>query len=1397
MNNKPVFITFKTEHINLISYTYMKYLILMVSLFICGTINANNYYFSSSNGDDSRSSVEAQNPATPWKTITKLNSFAGNLNAGDNILFQRGEIFYGSITIGKSGTAVNPIRFGAFGTGAKPVISGFVTVSGWTNIAANIWESNSTVSTLASCNVISINGANAAMGRLPKTGYWNIGSTNGNNITDAENLNASINDWTGAQVVLRKYRWILDKYTITSASGNTVNFTNGGDAIQTGWGYFIQNDVRTLTLQNEWCYNATTKKISIYSTSTPVNVDVPTVDVAVNVNSKDYITFDNINFTGFNSTGINTTSRTGITIQNCDFSYIGVNAIYGYPNSNNLKVTGSTFTEINSRGIHAGSSSNAYISGNTLRNIGHYAGMGSNADDSYTAIISHGDNGEVSYNSITNAGYVGIRWDGNATVIKNNFVNTTNYIKDDGGGIYCYPNQLGPVAQSFTQRTVRDNIVINSLGAIAGGTPSSNASEGMGIYADGTSPNIDFINNTIANCRLGLFLNNSHEVTVSGNTIYDCARGLHLLKYSGIPISNISVNNNVFVARTTSQYAAYFEPGAANMPSDFSADNNYYARPIDDNSTIWRDQNGTNYYNTLEQWKNYSGQENNSSKSPASITSLNELRFEYNPSNTSQTISLGADYLDIKGTYYNGSITLEPYASAVLIKTSAGNVTPAANAGADQAISLPLNSTTLSGSGNDPDGSITAFLWRKISGPTAGNLTNANAATATATALVQGIYKFELKVTDNSGAIDLDTMQVTVNAAGNLAPAANAGPNQTIVLPANNITLNGFGVDTDGTIVSYSWSKISGPTGVMIVNPASAITGVSGLVQGIYQFQLTVTDNNGASAIDIMQVTVNNSGINTPFTGSAQTIPGTIEFENFDLGGQDIAYNDITPENTGGIYRTTEGVDIENSSEGSPNIGWTEAGEWMKYSVNVTTPGLYNISARVSSQNSATSFRVEMDGITIATFIVPNTGGYQNWQNVLVPGITLSAGVKVMRIYYITGGYNLNNITFAIAPPPNQLPTAHAGLDQNITLPNNIAALNGSGNDPDGNISTYLWRKISGPTAGNLTNANAATASATGLVQGVYKYELKVTDNSGATDLDTMQVTVNAAVPPPNQLPTANAGLDQNITLPNNIAALNGSGIDPDGNITAYLWRKISGPTAGNISNANTATATATALVQGVFKFELKVTDNSGATDVDTMQVTVNTAIIIPNMAPIANAGSDTVIQLPVNAIPLQGSGIDTDGTIVSHNWRALTGNAFVITNSYQATAYLYDLQPGLYEFELTITDNRGATGIDTVRITVSTGTIDNKRSDGIVIMNNPVVGNTLKAKISSAYTSNRKINATLIDIHGRILFKKEIIVTQQTFIEQIDMSVFLPGQYILSVNFGNKKPVSVPFIKL
>ena len=80
---------------------------------------------------------------------------------------------------------------------------------------------------------------------------------------------------------------------------------------------------------------------------------------------------------------------------------------------------------------------------------------------------------------------------------------------------------------------------------------------------------------------------------------------------------------------------------------------------------------------------------------------------------------------------------------------------------------------------------------------------------------------------------------------------------QTITLPVNIVTLSGSGSDADGTIAAYSWTKISGPSGSAIVNPATAATDITGLVQGVYQFQLQVTDNNGATATDVISITVN------------------------------------------------------------------------------------------------------------------------------------------------------------------------------------------------------------------------------------------------------------------------------------------------------------------------------------------------------------------------------------------------------------------------------------------------------------------------------------------------------------------------------------------------------------
>ena len=171
---------------------------------------------------------------------------------------------------------------------------------------------------------------------------------------------------------------------------------------------------------------------------------------------------------------------------------------------------------------------------------------------------------------------------------------------------------------------------------------------------------------------------------------------------------------------------------------------------------------------------------------------------------------------------------------------------------------LPTNSVNLSGSGTDADGTIAGYVWTKISGPSFYTIANNLKSSTTVSNLVQGVYVFELKVTDNNGASDMDTIRVTVNAEVkiNIPPVANAGNDKTIVLPVNTVLINGSGTDVDGTITGYTWKQISGPIFSGLVSPNSAITWTNTLVAGTYEFELTVTDDMGATGKDTVFVAV-------------------------------------------------------------------------------------------------------------------------------------------------------------------------------------------------------------------------------------------------------------------------------------------------------------------------------------------------------------------------------------------------------------------------------------------------------------------------------------------------------------------------------------------------------------
>jgi hypothetical protein len=276
----------------------------------------------------------------------------------------------------------------------------------------------------------------------------------------------------------------------------------------------------------------------------------------------------------------------------------------------------------------------------------------------------------------------------------------------------------------------------------------------------------------------------------------------------------------------------------------------------------------------------------------------------------------------------------------------------------------------------------------------------------------------------------------------------------------------------------------------------------------------------------------------------------------------------------------------------------------------------------------------------------------------------------------------------------NNPPVANAGPDKTITLPVNSVILNGSGTDSDGSIASYLWTKVSGGAA-SLTNATTANLTASGLTAGTYVFRLTVTDNQGAQGSDDATVIVN---PAGNAAPVANAGGNKSITLPTNSVVLNGSGTDSDGSIASYLWTKVSGG-AATLTNANTANLTASGLVVGPYVFRLTVTDNQGAQGSDDATVIVNPA---GNAVPLANAGPDKAIALPVNSVTLNGTGTDSDGSIASYLWTKVSGGAATLTNANSANLTVSGLVAGVYTFRLTVTDNQGATGSDDVTVTMA-----------------------------------------------------------------------------------------------
>jgi hypothetical protein len=276
----------------------------------------------------------------------------------------------------------------------------------------------------------------------------------------------------------------------------------------------------------------------------------------------------------------------------------------------------------------------------------------------------------------------------------------------------------------------------------------------------------------------------------------------------------------------------------------------------------------------------------------------------------------------------------------------------------------------------------------------------------------------------------------------------------------------------------------------------------------------------------------------------------------------------------------------------------------------------------------------------------------------------------------------------------NQNPVANAGSD--ISVESGASAnLNAAASlDDDGSIQSYLWSQLSGPVV-SIQNSDSVTASFdTSNLQGDVVITLTVTDNEGATNSDTLLVSITAQISA-NQLPNvlitapARANIGDNITL-------DGSGsTDVDGSIVSFEWTQLAGDSVVLTGTGNNAVFVVPDSNVGLV-FQLRVTDNEGGQSTTTHELNIN-------QRPVANAGNNISVETGAIVDLDATASLDEDGTIQSYFWSQQSGPAITIQNSNSSHASFFSSNAeGEIVIVLTVTDNEGATSIDTILATVT-----------------------------------------------------------------------------------------------
>ena len=720
----------------------------------------------------------------------------------------------------------------------------------------------------------------------------------------------------------------------------------------------------------------------------------------------------------------------------------------------------------------------------------------------------------------------------------------------------------------------------------------------------------------------------------------------------------------------------------------------------------------------------------------------------------------------------------------VTITVQAANQPPVVNAGDDLTIHLPESSVQLTGTAIDPDGSVVSFSWSQDpSNPAPAAFSNFSIPNPVVSGLIEGVYSFTLTAVDNEGATGQDNVLVNVLPPINLPPDAHVGFDLRVILPTDSTILHGSGTDPEGAPITFLWKQIGDlPSIATISDSASSDPVVSDLILGIYTFRLIVTDDKGLSDSVEMNVIVDIVGNIKPIANAGEDatilVPQTsyqLDGSGSDSDGFIIGYN---WEQIGTLPNTAI---ISNPGVPNPIVSGlikgaytfrltvtdNEGGKGMNDMVLIVFD-TFNIAPIANAGPDATialpqdtyqlsGSGTDADGIIISYHWqqVGNTPSQAVFSNTDIPNPVVSGLIYGHYTFRLTvkDDYGLtasDDIVLFVRDSFNHIPVANAGENIRLTLPDNSVQVHGTGYDDDGIIVGYEWQQVGNkPSKAVISNPDIADPIIGGFLYGTYTFVFTVRDNEFATGSDTLLIVVDTV---PLIAPIADAGADISVNLPQDSVQLHGSGSDEDGTIVGYTWYQLgTQPSPAAFSDTMIADPIVKNLVEGTYHFVLKVTDNDNLMDTDTVRVVVSKAKNIP---PVANAGEDITIKLPIDATTLHGSGSDDDGTVTDFLWEQVgtTPDIATIIGNNSPEPTVSNLFKGTYTFRLIVTDNEGAKDTDEVKVFVLDKLSTHTGDVSSAIYPNPAKGGIFH--INPGAKLKPGTSARIFDIDGREMMR-------------------------------------------